>query len=386
MPAGVLDGVMVLEVAQYWMAPAAGAILADWGADVIKVENPNGGDPMRWIDDLAYEPDTVNIFIEQCNRGKRSAAIDISSPEGYEQLAALIRRADVFLTNYLEPLRQRLRIDVEHVRALNPKIIYARGNGYGAHGPDAPRRAYDITGWYSRSGLADQFSPADGEPPFYPIAMGDSSTAVALAGGVAAALVGRSKSGEPSVVDASLLATAVWAMSGTLNTLFRPRIKSAAAQGPTDPLQGRFKTKDERWIWMCPQPSDRYWPELCERMGRTDLLEDSRFTNEQLRLRNSEACRSELAGIFGSRDLDEWRDRLDGMAAAWDVVQTASEILDDPQVMANGYIQKVAYPDGRQVPLVSSPVQFDCTPPSLVRAPQVGEHNGELLQPPPGSA
>jgi crotonobetainyl-CoA:carnitine CoA-transferase CaiB-like acyl-CoA transferase len=379
--AGVLDGIVVLEVAHYWMAPSAAAILADWGADVIKVENPVGGDPMRFRGSIASDDDdTLNMAVEQCNRGKRSVAIDLSQPDGIDVLYALIRRADVFLTNYLPSVRRRLKIDVEHVKAVNPEIVYARAHGQGVRGPDADRPSFDMAAWYARSGMADVLTPTDGGvPPFLPNAMGDSIAGMALAGGIVAALFGRSRQGVAPEVDVSLLSAAMWAMSGSLTINTWPRSALVEKGAAPNPARSCYRTKDGRSIWIWLLPSDRYWAEFCSRVERPDLIDSPLFASDGLRIDNFAACRRELEEIFGTRTLEEWRQRLTGIRGAWAPVQTQSEVVTDPQVIANGYVADVQYPGGSRVSLIPNAVQFDRKPPALHRGPRLGEHTSEVL-------
>ena len=209
----VLKGVRVLEVASWGFVPSCGAALADWGAEVIKVEPAATGDPMRGLMTSGVMPESMknsNFMFEFPNRGKRSIGIDIDTPEGHALLMRLVESSDVFLTSYLPPVRKKLKIDVDDVRAVNPKIIYARGSGYGALGPDAALPGYDAVSFWARGGIGEALSPADMERPLEQRtpAFGDSIGGLNLAGGIAAAIAGRELGQPPATVDVSLMSTA----------------------------------------------------------------------------------------------------------------------------------------------------------------------------------
>ncbi|HET6952554.1 MAG TPA: CoA transferase, partial [Acidimicrobiales bacterium] len=206
----VLRGVKVVEVAQWWFAPAAAALLAEWGAEVVKIEHPTHGDPMRGLSTAGVMPgaSAFNFMLEQSNHGKRSIGLDIASPEGRAILDRLIEQADVFVTSFLPDVRRRLRLDVDDVRAVNPQIIYARAHGAGDRGAERENAGFDSVSFWSRGGVAHHLTPPGAETPIMPRpSFGDGISALSLAGAVAAALFGRERHGEPSVIDVSLLGT-----------------------------------------------------------------------------------------------------------------------------------------------------------------------------------
>src|SRR5215468_8802455 len=215
-----MEGVRVLEVAQFTFVPAAGAILADWGADVIKVEHPVRGDTQRGFINMGGIPvePSRNPLIEHPNRGKRSVGIDVSTKEGQEVLYELAKTADVFLTNYLPSVRQKNKFDVEHIRAANPNIIYARGSAYGDKGPERTSGGFDGTAFWSRSGIAHTMTPEELPGPLSQgmPAFGDSIGGMFIAGGISAALFHREKTGEGTELDVSLMSTAAWASGANI--------------------------------------------------------------------------------------------------------------------------------------------------------------------------
>ncbi|MBO0729481.1 MAG: CoA transferase [Acidimicrobiaceae bacterium] len=379
----VLRGIKVLEVAQWWLAPSAATLLAEWGADVVKVEHPVHGDAIRGLATSGALPgdSDFNFMLEQSNHGKRSIGLDIATPRGREILDCLVHTADVFVTNFLPSARQRLRIDVDDVRAVNPQIIYARAHGAGDRGPERDRGGFDAASFWARGSVAHQLTPAEARSPVVPRpSFGDGIGGMSLAGAIAAALFGRERHGEPSVIDVSLLGAAVWVMSPDVVAagVIPGGLPSVGREAQANPISNTYRTADGRWIWLVMLQSDRHWPELCERLGRAELVHDERFATAKARAANLSACMAELEGTFASRPLDEWRERLAGIDGVWAPVQTPSEIFDDPQVRANGYVSEVDY-GARTHRLVVGPSQFDGQPPELTPAPAVGQHTDDIL-------
>ncbi|HEV2310052.1 MAG TPA: CoA transferase [Acidimicrobiia bacterium] len=385
MPA-ILSGIRVLEVASWTFVPAAGAVLAEWGADVLKIEHPVRGDPQRGLISSGLVPAAAggfNYMIEQPNQGKRSIGLNLASDEGKELLYRLAETSDVFLTNVLPATRAKLGIDLDDIRARNPEIIYVRGSGQGVRGPDATKGGYDGASYWARGGIAAALTPKGLEPPVNQRpAFGDVMGGLTIAGGIAAALVRRERTGDTSVVDVSLLATALWNISPDVVAakLFEHvEMPTFALDAPPNPLVGMFRTEDGRYISLVMLESDKYWADFCEHLGRADLVADPRFVDAGARYEHRRECRGVIADTFASAPLAAWRERFATMKGVWAVVQNARELHDDPQVDANGYLPTVTADDGTEVALVASPVQFDETPPTLVRAPEHGQHTEEVL-------
>jgi crotonobetainyl-CoA:carnitine CoA-transferase CaiB-like acyl-CoA transferase len=382
---GIMSGIRVLEVAAWTYVPAAGAVLAEWGADVIKIEHPESGDPQRALVTSGLVPSGpggVNHMIELPNRGKRSVAIDLKSEQGHELLMKIAATSDVFVTSFLPPARKDLHIEVEDVRAANPDIIYVRGSGQGQRGPEADRGGYDGCSFWARA-VADIVTPA-GEWPVGPPgpAFGDLLGGMTIAGGICAALFHRQRTGEALVVDNSLLSTAMWATGASILAagLFgmAKMPKMDRFQSP-NPLVGTYRTGDGRYLSLMMLQPDRYWPEFVVAIGHPELLEDPRFVDGRARYENRKECVTTLDEIFDTKSLEEWRQILSGIEGVWAPVQTAGELLEDPQALDNGYIREVDAASGTRFRMVPSPLQFDETPPDLVRAPDHGEHTDEVL-------
>ncbi len=382
----VLDGVRVLEVAEHTFVPAASALLSDWGAEVIKIEHVERGDAMRGLAStgLAVVPSDVHVLLEHSNRGKKSLALDLASPDGLEILYKLAATADVFLTNKLPRVRKKLTIDVDDIRAHNPDIIYVRGTGQGERGPDADKGSYDSLAFWARAGVAMgaqrpeyDLVPAPPAPGF-----GDSIGAMTIAGGILGALFHRERTGEATTVDVSLLGTGLWAMgqavalSLVLDMPWRP---PPADRMGGNPLSRNYDVKDGRVLaFTCLQPG-KYWGPLCEAIGRPELATDPRFADHGSLMANSGAAVDILTEVFGSATLEEWRQRLAGFSGQWAVVQDTLEASADPQTVANGYLQECRTASGTPFQLVAAPVQFDGEPAVPGRAPEFNEHGDAIL-------
>jgi crotonobetainyl-CoA:carnitine CoA-transferase CaiB-like acyl-CoA transferase len=381
----VLAGIRVVEVAAWTFVPISGAVLSEWGADVIKVEHPTMGDPQRGLATAGFMPggNDVNFMFEVPNRGKRSVALDLSSEDGRELLYRLVEQADVFVTNYLPDVRARLQIDVEQIRARNPKIIYVRGTGQGTKGPDAGRGGFDGASYWARGGLAHTFTadgaewPVDQRPAF-----GDVLGGLTIAGGIAAALLRRERTGTPSTVDVSLLGMGLWSLGPevTAAKLFEGvEVPKFDRDATPNPLVGTYPTKDGRFVTLVLLQADRFWPDLCAHLERPDLLEDERFKDAAARFTNNREVIAILRDIFRERTYDEWCERLQTLQGVWAPQQTALEVHSDPQVVANGYLEPITGKSGNEFRLPANPVQFDETPPQVRRAPDHGEHTDEVL-------
>ena len=385
---GPLAGIKVLEVAQWWFVPAAGAVLADWGATVVKIEHPVRGDAQRGLATAGFSMSIggVDFMMQQSNRGKRSVGLDIGVPEGREVLLRLAREADVFLTNFLPGARARLRIDVDEIRAVNPRVVYVRGSGQGPQGPDRDRGGYDATAFWSRGGVCNALTPPHAElPTMQRPAFGDSIGAMTVAGGVAAALLQRERTGVAPVVDVSLLGTAMWVMapdivaSKLLSTGTRGGIPPFTRGAAPNPLANSYRTGDGRWLLLMMLQPDRYWSEFCRAVERPDLAGDERYADGRKRFENRQVLVSDLDAIFASQTLAVWRTRLDRQEGPWAPMQTALELHDDPQTIANGYTRPVDGGDRGEFALVASPVQFDEASPALSASPEMGQNTEEVL-------
>ena len=381
-----MAGIRVLEVAEHTFVPAASAILADWGADVIKIEHAERGDAMRGLGrtgvlDLSKG---VHVLLEHSNRGKRSIGIDLSKPDGLELAYAIARTADVFLTNKLPGALERLKIDEAHLREQNPDIIYVRGSAFGPKGPDRDKGGYDGTAFWCRGGSADAATlPGTGVAPQPAPAYGDSIGGMTIAGGIAAALFRRERTGVAGSVDVSLLATGAWAMSAAIALSLqqgRPwRSAAMAAGAPWNPLVSLYATSDGRHLSLVMLQGFAYWPDFCEHIGRPDLVSDPRFESHERLSANAADAKQIIQHEIGSRPLKYWVEKFQTLKGQWTVVQDTLEVAADPQMRANGYLLSAETRDGTPFELVASPVQFDGEGGQTRRAPEFNEHAEEIL-------
>jgi crotonobetainyl-CoA:carnitine CoA-transferase CaiB-like acyl-CoA transferase len=368
------------------MVPTAGTVLAEWGADVIKVEHAHRGDPIRGVTAFGVGPGTggFTYLWEPFNRSKRSIGIDISVPEGRQIILDLAAQADVFLTSFLPAARVKLGIDVEDLQQVNPQLVYARGSAYGQRGPEAEVGGFDASTYWYRCGAASASIPASGDeliglpgPAF-----GDIQTGMTLAGGIAAALFHRERTGEAVVVDTSLLATGTWSMSTSLvaaNLAGWDELPRHNRRAVNNPLNNTYRTSDGRFLVLGMLQADRYWEGFCSVIGREDLVHDPRFSDMEARTQNNEACIEVLDEVFATQTLADWQEALARQEGQWTVIQRVGDLNEDKQVWANGYLQNVDYGDGRSIVLGTAPVQYNEEVATLRRAPEHGEHTEEIL-------
>lgn len=386
MMSSMLDGVRILEVAMWTFVPAGGAVLAEWGADVIKVEHPETGDPQRGLINSGFLPSEaggLNYMMEVPNRGKKSIGIDLKTDGGRELVYRLAQTCDVFLTNFLPAARRKLRIEIDDIRRHNPKIIYARGSGNGQRGPDAEKGGFDSSTYWARGGVGYTLSPPEYEHPVrMRSAFGDVMGGLTLAGAISAALYHRERTGEPSVVDVSLLGIALWNLSiDVASAKLRPHddVFRYDPENLVNPTVGIYPTKDGRHLNLTLLDSDRYWRSLTEVLGRPELAEDPRFVDHAARGRNSRDCTQTLKECFLGRTLAEWREALADFEGVWAPLQTPLEVHDDPAVVANGMIRHLETGGGRNLSVAANPVQFNEAVPHTPAAPEHGQHTEELL-------
>jgi crotonobetainyl-CoA:carnitine CoA-transferase CaiB-like acyl-CoA transferase len=381
----VFSGVRIVELAQFVFVPAAGAMLADHGAEVIHIERVGGGDPYRTLriaDGRVTK--SANLSMEQNNRGKKSVALDLKSEAGRKVFFRLIETADVFLTSLRPKAIEAFGFGVEALRARNPRLIYVRGNGAGFHGKEMNKAGYDASAFWARGGFAHVLRPPGSEAPLKPRpALGDHTAAISVAYGIAGALFKRAQTGEPSVVDISLLSTAMWVLSAdvVVSQTQSPQQLAFTGNAARFPLQRAYRTRDGRFIQLMLLDPDRYWEPLCRRIGADDLLIDRRFSSIESRVENGAALADEIDAVIGQHDWDHWRPIFESWDAPWELVKTIHEVAEDPQALANGYLFDVEVSDGTKVRLVSGPAGFDgqIAPAEPRRAPLLGEHTSEIL-------
>jgi crotonobetainyl-CoA:carnitine CoA-transferase CaiB-like acyl-CoA transferase len=385
----VFKGIKVLEVEQFMFAPSSCALMADWGADVIKIEHPVYGDSqrgfVRW-NNVVFDPNR-NPMIEGMNRGKRSVGLDISKPEGRDILYRMASSCDVFVTNFLPDVREKLQLDVEHIRAANPNIIYVRASAFGDKGPDRNRSGFDGTVFWSHSGIAYAMTPEILEAPVTQGigGFGDQVGGMNIVGGVAAALFHRAQTGEALEVDVSLLSSAWWCANASLNTaaetgqVWKPGTPWLGG-APGNPLIGHFKTQDDRIISLFIMQPGPFLRDTFEHLGIGEHADDPRFADGPLIMENWEAVNELVINAIASQPMTYWSERLKTMAGQWAAVQSLLDLVNDEGALANDMLFEVeSGTGGPPIKVTRGPVQFNHEPVKTVRAPQAFEHTETVL-------
>ncbi|OBH93231.1 CaiB/BaiF CoA-transferase family protein [Mycobacterium sp. E2733] len=379
--AGPMEGVTVVELGVWVAGPATGGILADWGADVIKIEPPTG-DPGRMFGRMLGCDLGVNPPFEMDNRSKRSIVLNLAEEADLNTAFELLAGADVFVTNVRPGALQRLGLDFESVSARNPSLVYGLITGYGETGPDADRAAYDVAAFWSRAGVAHLLTRPGDTPPFQRGGMGDHSAGMTLAAAICAALVARARTGTGQLVSTSLYRQGAYTVGFDLNTYLLTGQPIAIGQRESmgNPCMNNYATADGRRFWIVGLEGDRHWPPLCRAVGHPEWLTDPRFCDAYARFVNSTELIAELDAIFATRTLDEW---AQAFAAEpdffWSPVNSLEDVVADEQFHAAGGIVDV--PDGESsVPMVATPADFHGTPwAPRSAAPELGQHTEEVL-------
>ncbi|MFN2427693.1 MAG: CaiB/BaiF CoA transferase family protein [Candidatus Binatia bacterium] len=384
----MLEGIRVVEMGVWVAGPAAGGILADWGADVIKVEAPSG-DPMRGFFRLSIGSDVPhNPPFDLDNRGKRSVVLDLGTDAGRAAIERVLATADVFVSNMRPAALARFGLGHEELLARHPRLVYASVTGYGLEGEEAGRPGYDVGAFWARTGAADLFR-VPGEPPLaLRGGFGDHVTGIAAVAGILGALLERGRTGRGRLVETSLLRTGMYCLGWDLGIqLVYDKLRGTLPRTESDnPMVNCYRAKDGAWFWLIGLESDRHFPMLCEAIERLELRLDERFKTPQGRRNNRRELIAILDSIFLQRTRDEWAKSFDREGVWWVAVQTPAEVVRDPQALANGGIVEVEGGPGREnYRAVASPVGFrdgaEVTPPSALRAvPALGADTADVLR------
>lgn len=377
-------GLRVIELGVWVAAPSAAALLADWGADVIKVEAPTG-DPMRNVfGSLGIDDDMANPAFALDNRGKRSVSLDLRDAADRLELEELLASADVFISNLRPDALDKLDLEPFATVARHPRLVYCSISGYGLRGEERNRPTYDIGAFWARSGLSRQMADGDGNPLNARGGIGDHITGLAALSGILAGVLEQRQTGEGRVVEASLLRTGTYVLGWDLGlqmTLGKvagaePRYKNQA------PLMNPYLTKDGRWFFFTGLEAARHLPAVCRALDRVDLLEDERFASAGAVRRNRVEVIALLDEIIAQRTFDEWVEAFEREGVWWAPAQTPAEVVEDPQLIANdGFVELDGGAPGRTMRSVNGPITFSgVAPPSGARVPALGEHNHEVLK------
>ncbi len=376
-----MEGVRIVEVGVWVAGPAAGGILADWGADVIKIETPQG-DPARIFGAMLGGDVDSNPPFELDNRAKKSIVLDLGKPEGRKLAVELIQSADVFLTNLRSSTLKTMQLDYASLEKVNPRLIYCAITGYGTEGPDADRPAYDIAGYWARSGIADQLTPPGDDPPFQRGGMGDHTAGLAGASAVSAALYQREKTGKGRFVSTSLFRTGIYTISFDINVflMWGLKIQAGRRENMGNPAINNYTAKDGKKFWIVGLEGSRHWPPLARAVGRPEWIDDERFKEPGDRAQNATELIALLDEIFAEKNMAEWEAEFEKEPDFfWAPLNSLEDLVADPQFQPGGGMVEVPDSTG-SVSMVASPVDFDGTPPQpKFVAPKLGEHTSDIL-------
>ena len=379
---GPLEGVRVVEIGVWIAGPAAGGVLADWGADVVKIEPPEG-DPARTFQVMFGSDMPNNPIFEMDNRSKRSIMLDLSTDQGRVIAEELIAGADIFVTNLRIGALARLGLDADTLCARHPRLIYGHITGFGREGDDADRAAYDIAAFWARSGIAHMLTAPGGPLPFQRGGMGDHSTGVQFAGAISAALYSRERTGRGQLVSTSLFRQGVYTISFDLNMQLGWGMHAAIGERTTigNPAINNYRSGDGRPFWVVGLEGARHWPPMCRVVGHPEWIEDVRFATPRDRAVNAAELIGLLDTAFAMRSLDDWKEVFDTEPDFfWSPVQGPDEVLNDPQLRAAGGLVEVPDEYGTTT-MIASPADFAGTPwePRSL-APEIGQHTDEILR------
>jgi crotonobetainyl-CoA:carnitine CoA-transferase CaiB-like acyl-CoA transferase len=382
MAGDVFSGIRVIELAEWVFIPSAAALLADWGADVIKIEHPERGDGFRGLRTNGTIPPkaTGNPAVHFINRGKRSIGLDVQHPQGLEIFHALLEDADVLMTSLLPGALERLGLTAEAVQARYPGLVYVRGHGQGARGPAADIGSFDVTAFWARSGLAATLTTPNAEQLMTGRGgIGDLTASTQAAFGTAAALLRRAATGRGAVVDVSLMAAGMYVNAVDAMTGMQGAVATVSPR-VAPPVVGSYRTEErDRWITIAMLQPDKHWKTFCDAIGRSELADDQRFVGAAAQAANADELRVLLAETFASKSIDHWRTALEGLPFPWAPALTPAEAAADVQSLTNGYVADVEVGEDRPLRFLTGAIQFDEQAPTMGRAPLHGEQTDEIL-------
>jgi formyl-CoA transferase len=378
MSESLFSGLKVIDCASWIAGPCAATMMSDFGAEVIKIEPPGVGDPWRSRGPIPGRD--VDYYWQLTSRNKRSLAIDLKHADGIAALHRLVASADVFVTNFPLPVRDRLKLSADYLTKLNPRLIYASFTAYGEAGEEAAKTGFDSTAYWARTGLMDQVRAAADTPPARSMpGMGDHPSGTGMYAAIVTALYRREKTGQGSVVKSSLLQNGLWANACAVQTrLFGEHVSHRPLrEDAPNALANHYRTRDNRWFIMALFNEQRQLRGFLTAIGRPELTDDPRFASDAARKQNARVLTQVLDEVFAGRDLAEWRTVLDGVGVTFGIVGTVDEALEDPQMQACGAL--VPFADGKGL-TVSTPFHIEGVAKlPAQRAPGLGQHNEAVL-------
>jgi len=379
-----LEGIRVLDVSEAGLAPVCCRVLADMGAEVIKVERTEGGDQTRGILKISgnvpiYD---INYVFEFYNFNKKGITLDLKQKEGQQILYKLVEKSDVFVCNFRPHALKNLGLEYETISKINPRIIYAHLSGYGLHGPEKDVGAYDFVGYWARSGVMAALGEPGTPLPFQLPGFGDNTTGMYAACAILMALFHRERTGEGQEVCVSLIGGGIWSMGIVLSSVLAtgleyPRVSRTCQ---SNPIFNSYECADGNWLQLACIQGDRYWSAVCKALDIYELENDPKFCTHELRMENHEELIPILDRVFKSRTRDEWAERLGEHEIIWTLVKTPADVAADPTPWADGYFREIDHPAGKKLKIIMPPWQFSKTPPTIRNtAPEFGQHTEEVL-------
>jgi len=383
---GPLEGLKVLEVANWVAGPSACAIMADMGADVVKIEHPETGDPARSVDvsarGVVQHSSGINLIFELLNRGKQSVAVNLENPRGQEIVQKLAARSDVVVTNLTPHRQERYKLRYEDVSALNSRTIYLVLTGYGTEGPDRDRSGFDYAAFWARSGIMGSLGETGGPPIQQRPGMGDQATSLALTAAIGMALYERERSGKGQRIDCSLLHTGMWVIGPDIMAALKTQqpVERVPRKDVGNPLFNFYQTADGKWLQLVMIESERFWDGFCKALGVEEFANDLRFDTHVNRMQNGKELVEIIENQFVSESFDHWAARLDEQRCIWAPVQTLDQVVDDPQVHANSYITTLRHAQEGDFEILTPPMKYSRTPGKPTStAPELGQHTETTL-------
>jgi crotonobetainyl-CoA:carnitine CoA-transferase CaiB-like acyl-CoA transferase len=381
---GALEGVKVIEFGHFVFVPAATAILADWGADVIKIENPTGGDPARFPQSVEdwVPPPGVGLGLESFNRNKRSLALDVTKERGKEVLHKLVQSADVFATNFDSRAIEKAKADYDTLREVNPRLIYCQCTGYGTRGPDRYKPGFDYAAFWARSGIMDRISAPGAEPRPLRTALGDSLASPAVAGAIAVAMFARERTEIGQKIEFSLYHFGVWGLTYDIQAALvtGKQIRQTNRRNVSNALWNCYQAKDGKWLVLIMPQTDRYWSRFCQAIGRPEWEKHPRFDSHQKRMRENLTLIPAVEEIIATKTAAEWEEISKEYDLVLGRVQTPLEVTNDPQAWENDFFSEIDHPRLGPFKLIQSPIKFSKTPATIrSAAPELGQHTEEVL-------
>lgn len=379
-----LEGIRVLDVSEAGLAPVCCRILADMGAEVIKVERTEGGDQTRGILKISgnvpiYE---INYVFEFYNFNKKGITLDLKKKEGQEILYKLVEKSDVMVCNFRPHALKSLGLEYETISKINPKIIYTHLSGYGLHGPEKDVGAYDFVGYWARSGVMASLGEPGTPLAFQVPGFGDNTTGMYAAGAILMALFHRERTGEGQEVCISLVGGGIWSMGIVLSSVLATGLEypRVSRKVQSNPIFNSYECADGKWIQLACIQGDRYWSGVCKALDIGELENDPRFESHEKRMENNLALIPILDEVFKSKPQAYWAERLAKEDVIWTKVKTPVEVAEDPTPWANGYFREIDHPSGRKLKMIMPPFQFSKTPLTVrTTAPEMGQHTEEVL-------